>query len=411
MKKRILFYCQSLLGIGHFIRSRELLFALRDFEVCFLYGGEVVPEFKLPDGVEVVYLPALKSDAKFQQLYVVNGSDSLQEIQARRKDLLLAAFDRFAPDVLLIELFPFGRKKFNFELAPLLAHARETRPDTKIVCSLRDILVRRTDQARYEAEVCAVINRYFDLLLIHADPRLQRLEETFGSVGGLDCAIRYTGYVAQPPSANNGRVQSIHEEAHEGAHEARSLDGHRSQAGTESLLLVSVGGGRVGHELIECVLDADIRLDMPRQIRIFTGPHIPDEQFRRLRQRADGRSHIILQRHTTQFMSWLRQADLSISMAGYNTCMDILSAGARALVWPFTEHENDEQTLRARKLEQLGCVSALDPARLEPDYLAAEILRCLSLAPPAPAVALDLQGASRTAELLTSLLAGEIGHQ
>ncbi|MGH9851266.1 MAG: glycosyltransferase family protein, partial [Blastocatellia bacterium] len=198
MKKRVLFYCQSLLGIGHFIRSRELLFALRDFEVCFLYGGEFVPGFELPAWVEVVYLPALKSDASFQQLYVVDSSDSLLEVQARRKELLLAAFDRFSPDVLLIELFPFGRRKFNFELLPLLAHARATRPKVKIVCSLRDILVRRPDQARYEAEACALMNQYFDLLLVHADPRLQRLEETFGSVVGLDCAIRYTGYVAQP---------------------------------------------------------------------------------------------------------------------------------------------------------------------------------------------------------------------
>jgi len=384
MKKRVLFYCQSLLGIGHFIRSRELLFALRDFDVRFLYGGEFVPGFELPAWVEALYLPALISDARFQQLYVVNSSDSLSEIQARRKDLLRAAFDSFAPDILLIELFPFGRKKFNFELLPLLAHARATRPATKIVCSLRDILVRRPDQARYEAEVCALMNQYFDLLLIHADPRLQRLEETFGNVAGLDCPIRYTGYVAQPPR-----------------------DRAEARAGADSLLLVSVGGGRVGHELIACALDAETRLADRRRLHILTGPHMPVEQFQSLQKRAAGRSHITLQRHTTQFLTWLRQADLSISMAGYNTCMDILSSGARALVCPFSDHENDEQTLRARKLEQLGYVSVLDPARLDPDYLAAEIVRCLNLAAPAPAMALDLRGAPRTAELLTALLEGE----
>src|SRR4030095_984873 len=255
MKKRVLFYCQSLLGIGHFIRSRQLLFALRDFETCFLYGGEFVPGFELPAWGEVVYLPALKSDARFQQLYVVDDSDSLPEIQARRKELLRGVFDRFAPDILLIELFPFGRKKFNFELLPLLAHARDTRPATKIVCSLRDILVRRPDQARYESEVCALMNQYFDLLLIHADPRLQRLEETFGSVTDLNCAIRYTGYVAQPsPGQLAARV------------------------GTDPLILVSIGGGRVGHELIECALAAEAQLPMPHRLHILTGPHIPAEQ-------------------------------------------------------------------------------------------------------------------------------------
>src|SRR5215475_8025490 len=381
MKKRVLFYCQSLLGIGHFIRSRELLFALRDFDVRFLYGGEFVPGFELPAWVEVVYLPAIKSDARFQQLYVVDSPESLPEIQARRTELLRDAFDRFAPDVLLIELFPFGRKKFNFELLPLLAHARAKLPATKIVCSLRDILVRRPDQPRYESEVCALMNQYFDLLLIHADPRLQRLEETFGRVAGLDCPIRYTGYVAQPQRERA---------------EARD--------GTDSLLLVSIGGGRVGHELIACALDAETRLSARRRLQILTGPHMPVEQFQSLQQRAAGRSNITIQRHTTQFLNWLRQADLSISMAGYNTCMDIMSSGARALVCPFSEHENDEQTLRARKLEQLGYVSVLDPARLEPDYLAAEIVRCLNRAAPVPAVELDLQGAPRTAELLRALL-------
>jgi predicted glycosyltransferase len=343
-----------------------------------------VPDFDLPMWVDAVYLPALRSDARFERLYVVDNHRSLPEIQARRKESLLAAFDRFAPDVLLIELFPFGRWKFNFELLPLLDRARATRPDVKIVCSLRDILVRRPDQARYEAEVCALMNQYFDLLLIHADPRLQRLEETFGSVACLNCAIRYTGYVGQAEVCPKPE-----------------------QTSACPTLLVSVGAGRVGSELIACVLDAETRLAGHRRLRILAGPHMPVDQFQSLQERVAGRSHIILQRHTTQFLTLLRQADLSISMAGYNTCMDILSAGVRALVWPFTEHENGEQMLRARKLEQLGYVSMLDPARLEPDYLAAEITRCLSLPARAPSVALDLQGAPRTAELLTALLSGE----
>ncbi|MBO0858597.1 MAG: glycosyl transferase [Chloracidobacterium sp.] len=381
MKKRVLFYCQSLLGIGHFIRSRQILFALRDFDVLFVYGGEFVPDFDLPAWVRTVYLPALRSDAKFEQLYVVDNHHSLPEIEARRKQSLLAAFDRFEPDVLLIELFPFGRRKFNFELLPLLRLARSSRPGVKIVCSLRDILVRRRDQASYEEEVCALMNQYFDMLLIHADPRLQRLEETFDAVAGLNCAIHYTGYVGQT-------------EAH----------AKREQAQGCSTFLVSVGAGRVGHELIACALDADRLLTGDRRLRVLAGPHMPLDQFQSLEDRVAGRSHISLQRHTTQFLNLLREADLSISMAGYNTCMDILSAGVRALVMPFTEHENGEQTLRARKLEQLGYVTVLPPARLEPHYLAAEITRCLNLPAQTPSLALDLEGAQRTAELLKGLL-------
>lgn len=384
MKKRVMFYCQSLLGIGHFIRSRELLFALRDFEVCFLYGGETVPGFDWPDWVEVVYLPALRSDTAFEHLYVVGNQGSLEEIKARRKELLLTTFDRFSPDILLIELFPFGRKKFNFELLPLLTHARNSRPELKIVCSLRDILVHRASQEKYEAEVCKRINQFFDVVLVHSDPRMQRLEETFGSVAQLNCLVHYTGYVAQPthtPSTND--------------------------AG-KPLILVSIGGGRVGHELIACALEASLQLPFPHRLQIFTGPHIPDEEFASLQTQAATLPHATLQRHTTEFPAWLSQAAISISMAGYNTCMDILAAQARALVYPFHEHENDEQTRRARKLEQLGYVTMLEPERLSPDFLASEITRMFTTDPSSPTNPIDLQGAPRTAEFLKALLAREL---
>jgi predicted glycosyltransferase len=379
MKKRVLFYCQSLLGIGHFIRSRELLRALRDFEVCFLYGGEAVPGFDWPDWVKVIYLPALRSDTAFEKLYVVGGNATLAEVKAQRKALLLATLAEFAPDILLIELFPFGRKKFQFELLPLLAHARAINPNIKIVCSLRDILVHRADQARYEAEVVTTMNQYFDALLVHADPRVQRLEETFGSVAQLTCPVHYTGYVAQPAPPKPA-----------------------TQPDELPLLLVSIGGGRVGHELIACALEASPRLPMPQRLQIFTGPHMPDEQFAQLQTQAAALPHVSLQKHTTEFTTWLQQAALSVSMAGYNTCMDILTTQTRALIYPFTEHDNDEQTRRAHKLEQLGVLGVLEPARLSPDYLAGQIEQALRK--PAPAIALDLQGAAQTAELLARVV-------
>ena len=64
--------------------------------------------------------------------------------------------------------------------------------------------------------------------------------------------------------------------------------------------------------------------------------------------------------------------------------------------------------LEAATDEVTRTLASLDPARLEPDHLAAEIIRCLNAPEPAPTVALDLQGAPRTAELLTALLSGDL---
>lgn len=388
MKKRVLFYCQSLLGIGHFIRSRELLSALRDFDVCFVYGGEVVQGFELPSGVEVVYLPALKSDEAFSALHVVDPALSLEDVQEQRKKLLLTTFDRFAPDALIIELFPFGRKHLSFELLPLLTQARAQNPALKVACSLRDILVSRPDQARYEARVCTLMNQYFDLLLIHADPQWQRLEETFASVSEIRCAVAYTGYVARqsPHRRDNQQVKDRQEPA---------------------LLVVSIGGGRVGHELIDCAIEAAALLSSPYRMHIVTGPHIPAEQLQRLQQRVLAHPHITVQHYATDFLSWLQRADVSISLAGYNTCMDILSAGVRALVYPFTGQNNDEQTRRARKLSEAGLIGMLEPESLSPALLASRIEQALTQPCVTSSQSIDLQGAERTAQLLTELLRGD----
>ena len=143
--KKVMLYCQHVLGMGHLMRSMALVEGLRDFEVCFVNGGEMIPGFAVPPGVTMVQLPPLKSDADFQHLEGIDGQN-LAAIEAARTEALLAEFERFRPDALIIELFPFGRKKFAFELVPLLARIRSEGQPVKVICSLRDILVSRSDQ-------------------------------------------------------------------------------------------------------------------------------------------------------------------------------------------------------------------------------------------------------------------------
>jgi len=384
-KKKILFYCQPVLGIGHFIRSRAIVQGLGDFEVCFVNGGEIVRGLELPDSVELVNLPALKSDAEFQSIHVADTTHNLEQVKAIRQELILSTFERVKPDILLIELFPFGRRKFEFELMPLLERIRSEGRPTKVVCSLRDILVSKRKQAQYEEEVCSLMNQYFDLLLIHADPGFQRLEETFPALREIKCEIRYTGFVIQ--KAEEGEFSRPDSE--------------------EAFIVVSIGGGRVGLELLECAVEASDRIgeDVPHRMHIVTGPLMPEEQFLALEQKVEESPRITIQRYTTQFINYLRQADLSISMAGYNTCMDILTTGVRALVFPFAGNGNQEQTVRARKLEKMGLVRIVDPLQLEPGYLAEEIARSLQNPRKAPIPILDMRGVERTAEFLARLCA------
>ncbi len=228
-KQKLLFYCQHILGIGHLIRSMEIVRGLlADFEICFVNGGRVVEGFPIPAEVRVVNLPAIATDTEFQELRVIDPSQDLEAVFEQRKAILLNLVDEVQPDLLVIELFPFGRQRFSTELIPCIEQARAR--GAKVVCSLRDIVVTKQDQARHEEKICRLMNQYFDLLLIHGDPAFQPLELSFSRVQDLHCPVAYTGYVVQESAAADAQTPLVTPD--------------------HPLILTSGGGGRFGHELL-----------------------------------------------------------------------------------------------------------------------------------------------------------------
>ncbi len=381
--KRLMFYCQHILGMGHLVRSTEIVRGLmKDFHVCFINGGEVVQGFKIPSGVDVINLPAIKTDTEFQTLQVVDSTYSLEEVKEIRQQKLLQILDEFQPDVLMIELFPFGRRRFSFELIPLLERVRHQSPTTKIVCSLRDIVVNHKNPIKHEEKVCNLINQYFDLLLIHGDPQFKPLEETFSRVADLECEVYYTGYVVQPQPK-------------------------KILIANQPLILVSVGGGRFGHELLECVIKAApmIQKTLPHTIQMFTGPFMPDDKFNQLQTMAKDSHNLKIERYTPNLLQYMCQADISISMSGYNTTMNILTSGVRAMILPFTGNNDQEQKLRATKLEKLGVVDMIRPEELEPDIFVEKLKGCLQKQPTK--MRFDFGGVEKTAGLLKKLVVEE----
>ncbi|OYD97587.1 glycosyl transferase [Nostoc sp. 'Peltigera membranacea cyanobiont' 210A] len=387
--KRIMFYCQHILGMGHLVRSREIVRGLtKDFQVCFINGGEIIQGFEIPAGVEVINLPAIKTDPEFAELQVVDDAFSLNEVQEIRKNRLLEIFQQFQPDILIVELFPFGRRRFSFELIPLLELAKSKKGSTKIVSSLRDIVaVKPEKQVKHEEKVCKLINKYFDMLLVHSDPELVPLEATFSRVNDLKCQVYYTGYVVQEPPRNPILTDQDREII----------------KSDKPLILASVGGGRFGHELLECVVNTAPFLEklLPHQIQVFTGPFIPNSKFKELQQMAKFSKNIYIRRYTPYLLNYMKKAELSINMSGYNTTMNILTTGVRAMILPFTGNQDREQTIRAEKLSNLGIVKFINHNYLQPDYLAINIINYLKEQPNK--ISFDSGGVEKTATILKAL--------
>ena len=165
--------------------------------------------------------------------------------------------------------------------------------------------------------------------------------------------------------------------------------------------MASAGGVRVGEELLKAVIEAHARLVTAGQVRLylFTGPFMPEAEFSALRARAASTPGIKVDRFTTEFLSYLAAADLSISMAGYNTCMNILAAGTPSLVLPFGQ--NKEQRMRAEKLAALGGLTLLKKEEMEPSRLAARMEAIIDSGKIRSRVgSINLAGAEETARWL-----------
>lgn len=378
---KIAYYCQHVLGIGHFHRSLEICRKLsRNNQVTFILGG---PDIEFDDTGLVVYqLPGLQMDSSFRNLHPCDAVASLEETKTLRRDRLFAFFQDQQPDVFIVELYPFGRKAFRFELDPVLSALRDgTLSPCKCYVSLRDILVERPDdKEKFEQRIITTLNRFFDGLLIHSDENIITLEETFDRVKDINIPTAYTGFITR---------QS-------GLHDRAAIRKQLQIAKDQTLIVVSIGGGNVGGELLFSSVEAFSRLSGDKQYRmqIFSGPYFPEVEYRKLQSQLT--AGITLERFSDSFPAWLEAADLSISMAGYNTSMNILQAGVPALVYPFTQ--NREQRFRIEKIEKFAAVRTLAKKDLDPDQLADTIKEWSTVSRYSTAIRLD--GAEESTRLV-----------
>jgi predicted glycosyltransferase len=369
--------------MGHLVRSLALAGGLSaSFRVLLLNGGPLPKGIRLPAGVEVIDLPPLGLDSG-GELVSRDRRRTVERARALRRGIILRTFRASRPEVLFIELFPFGRKKFADELMPLLEEARGLGPTRPlVVCSLRDILVgRREEQEKHDERAVRVANDYFDAVLVHSDPEFARLEESFQPRTPLGIPVRYTGFVLPDRGAKQITPARL----------ARKV-------------VVSAGGGLVGERLLRTAVESHalLRRGDDVETKVIAGPFLPDEAWQSLRAGARGQKGLRLCRFVPDLVEELRTAVASVSQCGYNTALDILRARVPALVVPFADGAEDEQSKRARRLERLGALRVLEEEQLSAPRLAEEI-RALSRFEPRT-LELDLDGARNAARILGEMV-------
>lgn len=345
-RAHVMCHVQHLMGSGHQWRTAAVSRAMcaHDFDVTYVSGGYVLPGLNTGCARFVQLPPARAADMRYRVLVDEYGEPVDDAWRAQRRALLLDTFERCRPDVLLIETFPFGRRLLRFELLPLLEAACARHPRPRIVCSVRDVLENHQRPGRDE-EIVDLIDRYFDLVLVHSDPGLVPFEVTFPLTRRIAPKLRYTGYVM----------------AH--AHPVAA-----STAGRDEVV-VSAGGAAFGEHVLAAAIEARALSALnDKTWRILVGHNLSGARFDKLRARAvEG---VVIERNRKDFMALLRNCAVSVSQGGYNTTLEVLDAGAHAVIVPYADEREKEQAVRARLLREHGLVEVVENQDLTPLSLA-----------------------------------------
>jgi predicted glycosyltransferase len=349
------------------------------FRVVLCSGGRVPPGLVIPAGVGVVALAPVGSTSG-GHLASLDPAVTLDQAWERRAEQLRRASEEADPDVIVVELFPFGRRKFAGELIPLLERAKRSNRRPVVVCSVRDILVDgHPEKQRHDDEAAARLDAHFDAVIVHGDPRFARLEETFRPSLPPRVPFLYSGFVAPAARPRPARRRA-------------------------NQVIVSAGGGQVGGSLLFAAVAAHREALGPAGLttRIVTGPFLPPSAVAALEDGARGVGGLSVERFVPDLASAMAESAVSVSQCGYNTTIDVLRSGVPALVVPHDDSRETEQTERARRLESRGLARVVGAAELTPERLAAGVFE-LANSIPSP-THLDLEGADRTAELVEWLL-------
>jgi predicted glycosyltransferase len=384
-----LVWVTHLLGTGHLFRTAAIVRALRrrDVRVVVASGGMAVGGVDFADA-ELIQLPAARSpDATFRLLVDADGEPIGEQLLGRRAALLSQLLSRTMPDVILTELYPFGRRKFRLEVDEMLEEAKSMTPRPLVAASIRDILAPPTREAQVAFAVTRLRNSY-DMILVHGDPDFVALDRTFPLPDALGHLPRYTGYIG-------------------GAGERVGGDGQMDGAGE---IVVSAGGGVVGQALYDAALGASALPTCQRwPWRILVGRNAGAATFDRLAAAAGG--NVTVEWARPDFPALLHRAAVSVSQAGYNTAADLLDAATPAVLVPFADSGEKEQTIRAQVMDEAGRAVVLRNEDLSASRLAAAVTAALALTPGAMRP-VAMNGAECSAEMiLQALLQRADGHE
>ncbi len=385
--RRMMFYGHDSVGLGHFNRMLAICEGIRRVDptstILLATGTPFVPLFDIPEGADYIKLPSLAKPSRdvYCGKYL---RTSLDRVISCREALLLSAVQSFEPKLLLVDKSPTG---VCGELMPALRWLKNHRPEVRIIFGMRDVEddPRSTIEQWGDRGAFDVLARYYDEVWVYGMRGVFDVISEYSMASAIDHKLRYMGYVVRQPCE----------------HQVAEGSDHRR-------VLVTVGGGTDGTHLLETYLERAAHVSASRGVQstLIGGPDLPAAAAKRLRLQADGMKHVRWIDHVRCMSCQIQQADVVVSMGGYNTLCEVVSRHKRALVVPRTAPRR-EQFIRASRWAGKRALQYITPDELTSASLATQLESVLDDDSIPGQNSLDFGGLDRVRTIETHLPAGE----
>ena len=346
-------YSHDTYGLGHIRRTMAIAAHLLGprINIIILTGSPIAGRFSFPEQIDFVRIPGMikKTNDEYLPLSVHLNPRHALDI---RKNIITATAKTFQPQLVIVDKEPLGLKK---EVLPTLQWLRRSRPNTKTILGLRDIMDDGETVKRdwREKGVYKILEELYSEIWIYGNQEFYDPVLEYSIPESVKPKMHFTGYIPRKIPAKDA-VKNIKKE--------------HGIAADEKLIVVTTGGGGDGFAVMDAYLSMlESSNQLPFKSILITGPFMPKQERKKVFKRSR-RLGVRTYHFYRQMEKIFAAADIVVSMGGYNTLCEILSQGTLSLVIP-RDTPRKEQLIRAQTFQRQKLVDYIAWDEVTPDIL------------------------------------------
>ena len=357
----ILMYSHDTYGLGHIRRTMAIAAHLLGprVNIIILTGSPIAGRFAFPEQIDFVRIPGMikKTNDEYLPLSIKLNARHALDI---RKNIITATAKTFQPQLFIVDKEPLGLKK---EVLPTLQWLRRSRPETKTILGLRDIMddgpIVRKDWR--QKGVYKMLDELYSEIWIYGNQEFYDPVSEYAITEAVTAKLHFTGYIPRKIPSKEA-VKNVKKE--------------NGLTEDEKLIVVTTGGGGDGFAVMDNYLTMLESADqLPFKSILITGPFMPKQKRKKVFKRAR-RLGVRTYHFYRQMEKIFAAADIVVSMGGYNTLCEILSQGTLSLVIP-RETPRKEQLIRAQAFQRQDLVDYIRWGDFTPEILLQKLLAIL----------------------------------